>query len=528
MRMRIPDDAPGLKPAASGGGFYLRSDRPSALATLIFLSLFFGLLIGLSPLMTSLNYSDSLLPIHLSLDQPGRFYWGQMRFGMLIPLLAHGIQDPWANLFTQQVISACFGVFGVLALGYLLGRSLETSLSAGLLSLTFLFASQSPHSLQTLFMIAQPHGLSLGLFVLLVLLVRDHTCLLDFPWKTAGAKRKIEWVLLFLAMAYLFLQVFWVNLSFAPYAVMLIVLGWPRVSARSSLILLFFVLAGVWYAVFIDRQDTQHVLPAQQWLGAISRHIQNCIREYFLFRPGWVLLFAAIAGVSMLTGCLRGGKRWGIRSAPFLLLALCSLALSVIFSLNRWVTINLSDARYSASSLILLVSSLSLTTVCSLEFLSVFQMKLFREKIPAMLLITAAIATAAGLRTFGFPDPRKARQMLIRTAETSWGFSIKDLDVRSPEFITGDYYFAWTAGFLVNAERARKGRRDRVVVLSARSYAILDLIESAVQKTSGALLVSGKATDPEFLKYLDQVFLRSVKTISSEKGVRTDELYSTR
>ena len=190
--MRIPDDAPGQKPAASGVDFSPRSGRSPALAILIFLSLFFGLLIGLSPLMTSLNYSDSLLPVHLSLDQPGRFYWGQMRFGMLVPILAHGVQDPWTNLFTQQVISAGFGVFGVLALGFLLGRTLETSLSAGLLSLTFLFVSQSPHSIQTLFMIAQPHGLSLGLFVLLVLLVRDHTCLLNFPWKEAGAKRKFE------------------------------------------------------------------------------------------------------------------------------------------------------------------------------------------------------------------------------------------------------------------------------------------------------------------------------------------------
>ena len=329
-------------------------------------------------------------------------------------------------------------------------------------------------------------------------------------------------------MAYLFLQVFWVNLSFAPYALALILLGWPRAGARSRLILLFFVLAGVWYAVFIDRQDTQHFLPATQWFGAIGRHLQNCMREYFLFRPGWVILFVALAGASMLAGCLRGGKRWGISSAPFLLLALCSLALSVLFSLNRWVTINLSDARYSATSLILLVSSLSLATVCSLEFPSVFQIKIFRQNIPALLLIAAAIATATGLRTFGLPDPREARQMLLRTAETGWGFSLEDLDARDPRFITGNYWFAWPAGFLINAERARQGRSERIVVVSARSYAILDLVEKAAQKTSGAVLVSGKAGDPDFLKYLDQVFMRSVKTPGCENGVRTDELRSTR
>jgi hypothetical protein len=188
----------------------------------------------------------------------------------------------------------------------------------------------------------------------------------------------------------------------------------------------------------------------------------------------------------------------------------------------------LSDARYSATSLILLVSSLSLAAVCSLESASDFQVKIFGRKSPALVLITAGIATATCLRAFGFPDPRQARQLLLHTAETSWGFSLEELDARAPRFITGNYYFAWTAGFLVNAERARQRRSDRVVVLSARSYAILDLVEKAVQKTSGPLLVSGKAEDPDFLKYLDQVFLRPVKGIGCENGVRTDELRSTR
>ncbi len=146
---------------------------------------------------------------------------------MLLPIITQWIQDPWTNLFTQQVLSAGFGVFGLLALGYLLGQSLEASLVAGLLSL--------------------------GLFVLLMLLLGDHTCLLEIKWKTGDPGKRLEWGMLLLAMAYLFHLVFWVNLSIAPVAIILVLLGWSRFGVRNSLLVPFLVLVGVGNAVLVDR-----------------------------------------------------------------------------------------------------------------------------------------------------------------------------------------------------------------------------------------------------------------------------------
>jgi hypothetical protein len=148
------------------------ASRWQAVAVLVLVSVFFGLLIGLSPVMTALNYSDSVIPVHLSIERPDTFYWGQSRFGMLVPKLAHGIQDPWTNLFFQQVVTAGFTSFGLLALGCVFGLSSEASLVSGLFVMGALFGSQSGQTLQTLFLIAQPYGLSLGLFVLLVLAER--------------------------------------------------------------------------------------------------------------------------------------------------------------------------------------------------------------------------------------------------------------------------------------------------------------------------------------------------------------------
>lgn len=45
--------------------------------------------------------SDSLVPVLVSLDRWTPFYWGQNRFGMLVPLLALPVRDPFTNLLVQ-------------------------------------------------------------------------------------------------------------------------------------------------------------------------------------------------------------------------------------------------------------------------------------------------------------------------------------------------------------------------------------------------------------------------------------------
>jgi len=59
------------------------------------------------------NNAESLIPIFLSLDRWTPFYWGQTRFGMLVPLLASGIRNPLLNLLFQTQINvlSLFGSF---------------------------------------------------------------------------------------------------------------------------------------------------------------------------------------------------------------------------------------------------------------------------------------------------------------------------------------------------------------------------------------------------------------------------------
>ncbi|MFI5178439.1 MAG: hypothetical protein ACHQO8_07750, partial [Vicinamibacterales bacterium] len=47
------------------------------------------------------DHADSLLPVLVSTQRWTPFFWGQDRFGMLVPLLAMPLRHPLANLLAQ-------------------------------------------------------------------------------------------------------------------------------------------------------------------------------------------------------------------------------------------------------------------------------------------------------------------------------------------------------------------------------------------------------------------------------------------
>lgn len=57
--------------------------------------------------------TDTLLQALISLLRWTPFYWGENRFGMLVPLLAAPIADPAANLLFQTVVAAWSSILAV-------------------------------------------------------------------------------------------------------------------------------------------------------------------------------------------------------------------------------------------------------------------------------------------------------------------------------------------------------------------------------------------------------------------------------
>ena len=78
--------------------------RRDLLGTLTFGVLSFAVALGWT---LDLHNADSLIPTLVSLDYWLPFYWGQDRFGMLLPLVAAPVHDSFWNLVVQNAL----GVF---------------------------------------------------------------------------------------------------------------------------------------------------------------------------------------------------------------------------------------------------------------------------------------------------------------------------------------------------------------------------------------------------------------------------------
>ena len=85
--------------------------RGSLLGVLVLSVLSFAVAIGWT---LDLHNADSLIPTLVSLDFWLPFYWGQDRFGMLLPLVAAPVRDSFWNLVAQNAL----GVFLMLAGAY--------------------------------------------------------------------------------------------------------------------------------------------------------------------------------------------------------------------------------------------------------------------------------------------------------------------------------------------------------------------------------------------------------------------------
>src|SRR5271165_5634233 len=62
------------------------------------------------------HHGDSLVPVLTGLTAWTPFFWGQDRFGMLVPLLALPVRDPEAHLLLQGFLVIGLSVWGLILL----------------------------------------------------------------------------------------------------------------------------------------------------------------------------------------------------------------------------------------------------------------------------------------------------------------------------------------------------------------------------------------------------------------------------
>jgi len=144
-----------------------RSAIPRSPAAVLALTALLAVWADLSPIHGFHN-SDSLIPILLSLDRWTPFYWEQNRFGMIVPLLALSVRDPFANLLVQGAMR----LFALFLSFFLLARTVVRRPwwpAAGALTLGFFLAGKdlAQHNFQQMQPYFQAISLALGGVLLL-------------------------------------------------------------------------------------------------------------------------------------------------------------------------------------------------------------------------------------------------------------------------------------------------------------------------------------------------------------------------
>jgi hypothetical protein len=88
-----------------------------------------------------LENADTFIPILVSLQRWTAFYWGQDRFGMLLPLVATPVVDPLVNLLVQRALGIAAGLCAVVAVCRYLLPARDAFLTAALAIVAMLLSA---------------------------------------------------------------------------------------------------------------------------------------------------------------------------------------------------------------------------------------------------------------------------------------------------------------------------------------------------------------------------------------------------
>jgi hypothetical protein len=393
----------------------------------------------------------------VSLQRWTPFYWDQERYGMLVPLLALPVRDPFWNLLLQRFLLAAAGLGAIVLLArhVLAGRDwpLAGALAAGAL----LVATPAPWLFEYLF--DQPYGLSLALAAAGLALAEP------LPDRRRHAGRLAAGGLLVVAAH-------WVN---AATGVLLLPLAVARAAGdrvegegdrvrarlgRDAALLAVGLAAGQGllrlHPLLADaplRLDVSP-LPLAALPSAWATFLGNAWRE----AGAWPALLGAAAaagtallGLAPLRAHLPGAA---LRAAA---LVAAALAYALFAGSLRWVQENAFHWRYLAPSAVLVHLA-----ACSL--LAEALARLRRTARP-VALAALALLPAAALAAAGQPSLARVRADLDHAA----GRLTPDVLGARCDLVAGDYWSVWPAVFHAALVLHERGEERRVWGVSHRT-----------------------------------------------------------
>jgi hypothetical protein len=404
---------------------------------------------------TAHHTSDSVVPVLASLYHWTPFYWEQNRFGMIVPLLAMPISDPWMNLQVENWITAACGVGLFFLLPAFFMRA-ERWLWAGMVGAAYFVWAAAPEfrffSLGT----DQPYSVSLALGVGALLV-----------WPDAA---RPGWPRAALALA-MSLASAWVNTAAPPFVLMLLlarhlVRGRRPSSLRAALrdpnahqaaMLLGAMLFGYELTRIPNYRPTRLTgVSPREWAHGLARLFENgwSMLDVQPVALGAGLLLLAVAAVLAAVRRRATGPAVGAAVA----MAAAALAYAGFVAALAWTRANEYAFRYTIPSVFLLLCSASVIVVSAWPVST----RRFNRAVSAALAVALLAATVA---SYGAPSPAGARRRL----DQSLGDLTANLvSARCTHFL-GGYWAVWPRVFHTNLVYQELGEARRMWGISFRS-----------------------------------------------------------
>jgi hypothetical protein len=400
------------------------------------------------------QHADSLIPVLVSTQRWTPFFWGQDRFGMLVPLLAMPVQHPLANLLLQGWLNAAAALLAPFIVArYFVGPRSEW-LVVGALTNALLLAA-TPPVIQFDWLITQPYALAIALGFGGLILAAD-----------ARQRPTVIAALVLLILAH------WVNQGIAVLLAVGLLWRRDRVLRSAALVAVAFA-SGVALSTFLAPAHTTTALtPVGDWVDGWRQLVVNASTT--IAHPAIALGTSAAMAVAVIIVARRPAGRAALLAAAFV------VAIGVVHALvvgtSAWVKMNLYYPRYMFPTLMMfgVAAAIVVASACA-------------ARATALTLIASALVAAMVGVVYGVPSIGRVSRRL----DAQLGRMTPDVIATGAGAIAGDYWTVWPAVFHANLAMARAHSNRHVYALTYRS----DATDALWYRPNASILVAGLPDD---------------------------------
>ena len=438
-----------------------------------------------------LQNSDSIIPVLSSLCRWTPFFWGQNRFGQLLPLLAIPFEHPLTNLLVQTGLA----IFAGLSVFFLVPRYLQRDAhwpkTGAVLAVLFLLLA--PEEFQfNLLSGCQPYGTSLALSLWGMILIEEHANRRNRRGRLAAA-----WALIMVAH--------WVNPTSAWVLIPLVVGRYwlDRQIERREFIVTVTALAcscmtsiGVSLLIRTCQLYPEDVTTSFQL--ADPRLWPNTwweLNSSLCSAAGWLMpiLIVLTLGAILAARCSLVGPRASVpwRTGFLSVLAAYLTYLAITGSLT-WVQMNSRHYRYMLPAFTMLAAGLASAFWKPFwEAASIWLDRTRRAQRLTMSALSVAVASATML-TYGLPSLATVRHHV----DVSCGRYSEDIRSAECTHVVGSYWKIWPAVFHAFLWAYERGEPQYLWAEGLRAGAIRDQwSDMPVDRIKLAFLSDGAEVD---------------------------------